>query len=111
MREYSKANADSKVLSRIKGRATRKGLEFNLELEDVLGVTHCPVFGWELKRHQDGKKGAVFNSPSVDRIIPELGYTKDNIQILSYKANTMKSDATPEELLMFADWIYKTYQK
>jgi hypothetical protein len=27
----------------------------------------------------------------------------------SNKANTMKNDATPQELLAFADWIYKTF--
>lgn len=111
MKEYRQANADLRMLYRIKNRSKVKGLEFNLEVEDILGVTHCPVFGWELKRNLEGQQGNRPNSPSVDRIIPELGYVKGNIQILSQKANTMKLDATPEELLMFADWIIKTYRK
>ena len=107
-KEYYKTNADACTLNLIRNRARRKGIHFDLELKDILGVTHCPVFGWELKRSQ-GK--AQSDSPSVDRKIPELGYVKGNIQILSQKANTMKQDATPEELIQFAEWILRTYQK
>ena len=110
-KEYYKTNADECVLAAIKQRAKKKELPFDLELKDILGVTHCPVFGWELKRSSSGVSGGSPNSPSVDRKIPELGYVKGNIQILSMKANTMKQDATPEELIQFAEWILRTYQK
>jgi hypothetical protein len=48
-------------------------------------------------------------SPSLDRIKPELGYVPGNIQVISARANVMKNDATPEELLAFANWVYRTY--
>ena len=42
--------------------------------------------------------GGIDNSPSIDRIIPELGYTKGNIQIISHRANnTIKNNGTIEE--------------
>ena len=122
MKAYREANKDrqksyenartedgSNSLNCIKVKAKKKGLPFDLTLEDITSVTHCPVFGWELKRGtMTGKP--QHNSPSVDRIVPELGYVKENIQILSNKANSMKSDATPEELIMFAEWIFRTYK-
>lgn len=106
--QRSQQNRDARALSNIKRRAKQKNLSFDLSLEDIQGVLVCPVFGFELKR-SIGK--ATKDSLSVDRIYPEKGYVKDNIQIMSNKANTMKQDATPEELLMFADWIIKTYRK
>ena len=99
-REYS-------VWQGIKGRAKKKGLGFDLKVADIDPPEFCPVFGFRLKR---GKGSPQKNSPSVDRIDPSKGYTKDNIQVISNLANVMKQDATPEQLLMFADWIYKTYK-
>jgi hypothetical protein len=104
---YKEANREQSHWQQIKQRALKKRLAFDLTVEDVSNYDTCPVFGWKLERGL----GKQRNSPSIDRIDPKGGYTKDNIQIMSDKANTMKQDATPEELLMFADWIIKTYRK
>ena len=69
-----------------------------------LNVTHCPVFGFVLV-HSTGH--AKFDTPSIDRVDPAKGYTDGNIQIISYLANTMKSNATAEQLKVFANWILK----
>ena len=38
-----------------------------------------------------------------------LGYVRGNVTVMSMKANIMKGDATPEELLQFAEWVLRTY--
>ena len=38
------------------------------------------------------------NYATLDRIDPTKGYTLGNVQILSFRANTIKGDATLEEL-------------
>ena len=43
-------------------------------------------------------------SPSLDRIIPEKGYVKGNIIVVSLKANTMKNNATIEEIKNLYDF-------
>ena len=55
-----------------------------------------------------GGSNQTRNSPSIDKIRPELGYVIGNVAIMSAKANSMKMDAsTPEELRMVADWLEK----
>lgn len=106
MRKNYENNKEKYILRGIKSRAKRLGVAFDLDLEDIQGTKVCPVLGIELER------GGLFtkdNSPSVDRIDPTKGYTKDNIQIISDKANRMKNNASPDELRKFAEWIQKTF--
>lgn len=94
------------ILNGIRRRAKERGIPFDLEISDITPPECCPVFGIMLSR---GIGAPSPNSPSVDRILPEVGYVKGNIQIISNRANLMKSDATPEELVLFAKWVQRTY--
>jgi len=92
------------ILYRIRSRAKKLGIPFNLAREDIVVPDLCPVLGIALNRGGTGVKGARPDSPSVDRIRPELGYTKGNVRIISNRANTLKCNATIEELeLILAD--------
>ena len=89
-------------------RAKNKNLPFDIDLDFVrlmVGknaefASHCPVFGialdWSSQRGNGIK--TLPNSPSLDRIDPERGYVKGNVWIISHRANTIKSDASHEEL-------------
>lgn len=107
-REYYKRFPENYILWGIKHRCDKTGLPFNLTKEDIVIPDKCPVFGIPLYRNS-GKSSASSNSPSVDRIIPALGYIKGNVQIISMKANLMKGNATIEELKQFANWVLKEY--
>ena len=93
-REYIMWNA-------AKGRAKKLGLPFDLCPKDIVIPAVCPVLGIPLFSNV-GKLGSTPNSPTVDRIIPVKGYTQGNIQVISHRANTIKSDATAEELMQVA---------
>lgn len=80
-----------------KGRAKERGLEYNLTKEDVIIPSHCPVLGIEIRKNE-GQRGPNDNSPTIDRIDNNRGYTKDNIKIISWRANRLKNNATIEEL-------------
>lgn len=92
-----------KMLERCKSRAIKDTLEFNLTEEDIIIPRACPVFNVVFIIGENNW------GPSVDRIDPTKGYVKGNIQIISNKANRMKSDATQNELRAFATWIKKQY--
>jgi hypothetical protein len=99
-------NISSVLLKSCKNRALKKGLEFNLTLEDIIIPSMCPIL---LKPIIQGNKENYKFSPSVDRIDNTKGYIKGNIQIISMKANTIKNCATIEELMLFANWVRKTF--
>jgi len=93
-----------------KNRAKEKNLLIDIDLEYLIEIAPktCPVFGTEFEWGKPGKhNSSSSHTPALDRIVPELGYVKGNVQFLSCLANLMKSNATPAELLKFAEWIIK----
>ena len=83
-------------------RAKKLGLDFDLTLEDIVVPKFCPILGIELRHgFKDSSREC---SPSVDRILPEKGYVRDNIQVISYLANRMKNNATLEQLILLGEW-------
>lgn len=83
-------------------RAKRDGLPFNLSLDDLKIPEVCPVFGVPFVF---GEKGNHPLSPSIDRVLPHLGYIKGNTQIISYRANTLKRDASLQEMEMLLGYM------
>jgi len=80
-------------------------------LELIPKDLRCPIFGTKFvfgthRNWSDKQKGM-----SVDRIDNNKGYHKDNIVIVSFKANTMKSSATLKELYQVADFYYELEKK
>ena len=76
-------------------------------LEKLNIPDYCPILN--IKLNYDGVESHGWTreecSPSLDQIIPNKGYTLDNIQIISWRANRIKNNATPEELKLIADYM------
>jgi hypothetical protein len=89
-------------LYNLRARAKILDVPFDLTIEDLKDPGLCPLLELPLSRSVGEGTGGASNSPSVDRIIPALGYVKGNVRIISKLANAMKQDATPEQLLTFA---------
>ena len=83
----------------VRNRARWLKIPFNIEPEDIVITTHCPVFGEAF----DGSKADW--KPTVDKIIPELGYIKGNIAVISMKANRLKNNASLAELEAIVDYL------
>jgi hypothetical protein len=78
-----------------KKRAKAKGWKFSLSESEISVPDRCPVLGIPLVV---GRRGVSGDSPSLDRIDNTKGYTPDNIQVISNRANSIKRDATFEEI-------------
>lgn len=78
---------------------SKRGLgPIDLTEEDLHVPSVCPLLNIPL---QFSTQYPAWNSPSVDRINPQLGYVKGNVWVISRLANTMKNCASKEELRAF----------
>jgi hypothetical protein len=90
-------------------KAKSQGIPFDIELDDIDKPEFCPILGLKLnygwsnkpgeKRNQDKSK-AVF-----DKVIPELGYIKGNVFMISHEANRLKSNMSSEIARKIATYI------
>ena len=85
-----------------KYRARKDGVLFLLNLSDLKIPGHCPILGIPLKVNDGIWRN---NSPTIDRIIPKLGYITGNIAVISHRANQIKNDASLEELLAIVNYV------
>lgn len=95
-------NVMKHLLMSAKFRAKKKGVPFELKHGDLKLPKVCPVLGIPII---PGSKSSKSNSPSIDRFIPEKGYVKGNVQVISMLANELKGDDTLEQLRGLGDWI------
>lgn len=78
-----------------RSRARKKDIPFSIEEGDLELPEYCPILGIKLEVNDQRSKA---NSPSIDKIIPELGYVKENVRIISWRANSIKNDSSVEEM-------------
>jgi len=83
------------MVAHAKKRAINKGLPFDILYSDIIIPKVCPLLNIPL--HVNDKKHSS-NSPSLDRVIPDLGYVKNNILVISHRANTAKQNLSIDEL-------------
>lgn len=95
-RQWRRDNPQKWLVSQARSRAKRLGLPFNLEPGDLIIPERCPVLGLKLETVRG--HGPANSSPSVDRVIPDRGYVKGNVHVISFQANRLKSDASAEDL-------------
>jgi len=92
-----------------RARAKKKGLPFDIDAAHLRSIATdiCPVLGMKLEWSTlRGHGSKLFpNSPSLDRIDPSKGYVKGNVWIISHKANTIKSNASHEELKLVTEAV------
>ena len=89
------------LLNQKKNYCLKNNIDFDLSIDDIEFPSHCPVLGIELNYFSDIVSN---NSPSLDRFDPNGGYVKGNIILISMRANRLKMNANPEELMAIAKY-------
>jgi len=99
--------AENQMLHSARGRAKEAGVECTITAADIVIPTQCPWLGIPLGKRTDGKKHD--GSPSLDRIIPEIGYVRGNVIVVSMLANRIKNSGTPEQVAAVARGLRSVY--
>lgn len=103
-----------KLLASLKSRCQHHGYESDLTLEDIPQIPpYCPVLGIEIKKRRLGTfgKNRDDNSVSLDRVNPNLPYLKkyrNNLRIISWRANRLKSNGTVDEFEKITRYMRNT---
>jgi hypothetical protein len=95
---------EGRLFTAARVRARDQGVPFDITVDDIVIPEKCPVLGLPL---ESGHGGWADTSPTVDKIIPELGYVPGNIAVISWRANRLKHDGTLEELRAIVEWMDK----
>ena len=95
-------NLALRIWRRAKKRASTTGVPFTISPQDVEVPDCCPVFGRPFRL---GVRGDQNDTPSLDRIDASKGYIPGNVCVISWRANTLKRDATLEELEQIAAYV------
>lgn len=92
---HRRKNTERGMLMSARCRARNGGFPCTITEADIVIPEFCPVLGLKLVRSR-GKPNPA--SPSLDKIVPELGYVPGNVWVISRRANMLKNDATLAEL-------------
>lgn len=106
-----KANAGSKrwaeenPIRRFAGQSIsfkrRNHADVSLTIDDIVEIWHaqnglCALSGIPMKSNR-GARGGVFNSPSIDRIVPSAGYHRANVRLLCFAVNAGRGTLRDDE--------------
>lgn len=76
-------------------RAAAKGLECTIRPGDIHLRDRCPILDIPLKKNR-GQYGP--DSYSLDRRDSSLGYVPGNVEVISWKANSLKGELNIEQV-------------
>lgn len=102
------------MLMAARKRALEKGLECTITLNDIIIPKVCPLLDIPIfvcTTEVTGKQGPCDNSPSLDRIDNSKGYTPENVIVISFRANSLKRDASIAELELLVKNLKKVLDK
>jgi hypothetical protein len=111
--ELRQINRDKKLknpaiymLTGCRSRARRKGIPFTITLADIMVPENCPCCSRKLEqRSGPAAHGPLPQSPSLDQIQPGIGYVPGNVAVICWRCNSLKHDATSEELRTVLRWM------
>ena len=108
--KYIKRHPAKHLMYLARARSKRKGVECTITEEDIHIPEVCPHLGVKMETQTKLGEDRAFTM-TLDRIDNSKGYVPGNVEVISWLANTMKNNATPEQLVNFAKAILERYER
>lgn len=105
-RKYRDENRARVLVNAARTRAKQAGIPFDLDehvdaIQTRIDRGFCELTGLPLRV----EGGRTWDSPSLDRIVPELGYEITNVRVVLFAVNVMMNTWGEEPILTVADAI------
>lgn len=101
----------AKMLNSAKYRARQRCLNFNLTMDFLMSIAsdNCPVDGLPMDWSVDENKRLqpMPRTPSIDKIVPSLGYVQGNVQIICWQYNSWKRDMSIHDMRILLSYLRK----
>jgi hypothetical protein len=108
-------NMKATVYRRYKSQMRNEGNDCDMTYEEFLEIwpwdNKCPILGHELNFFPEDERGKWVGgrlypyTPCVDHIDPREELSKNNLQIICWRANELKSDAIPAEIHLLSIYM------
>lgn len=90
-----------------KKRSIASGRPFDITVNDLLPLPeYCEILGIKLEYIVNGNERPD-GTASLDKVIPDLGYVKGNVRVISHRANRLKSDLDLEMIEKIKEYIIR----
>jgi hypothetical protein len=89
------------LLSAAKQRAKKRGLQFTIDRDWVAErlAGRCEITSLPFDLPDGGPSKRSMFGPTIDRVVPEKGYTKDNCKMVVWTYNAAKGSGTHANVL------------
>lgn len=115
--EINPYNYIKSLVNNAKTRSKLKNIEFNIDTDFIYELYEkqnhkCAISGIEMTYKKEKKNHSERNlfNISIDRIIPGLGYTKDNVQLVCNITNTIKLNYDDDTIIFVCKKIIENYE-
>lgn len=104
-KKFDDNNIQRYLLRYARRRAKEKGIECTIRPDDIRLRERCPILGTPLVKNTGQWSG---NSYSLDRRDSSRGYVPGNVEVISWKANSLKSDLSLEQVKRLVQYMEGT---
>lgn len=97
-------NPKFQLMRNARVRHKKQGVPFTITEADFEIPELCPILGMKL---EPGTSEFHDYAPSLDKIVPHLGYVPGNVAVISHLANQIKNCGSAEDHRKIYEWMVK----